>query len=391
MTDTALPVTQETAESFAETYLTSLGCSIEKRDRVWAVTVPEGAETEALEGTSEVAVGHGDPEEFAGVDGHLAPESALFQRLIEEAAQRTPVGAFEIAATTDEITPPDWIRDGPVEVSEADFTPYYDRLAVVFLFQISIETVSEFEQKLLHAIALDARSHDELPELEETFLQVTTVDETLQETTPPSRVDATDAEQLIDLGREAVVDRAQSRISEIRRDASRAAEAEVEDFRQMQQQRLRELETRLNTLNEKIEDLQRSAEETDSEEQRVEDLRQRKELRNERDEVTSELQDIKDRRDRGFPDKQAAIRDRHSLEVSVAPLTMTEVEYERGEATFELEQDGVNRSITIGYGSGVGVTEDFHCESCDRVLTEENPLRTITDGMKCENCSVSNS
>jgi hypothetical protein len=390
MTDAALPVTQGVVESFAESYLTSVGCSIEKRDRVWAVDVPEEAETTVLEGDSEVAIGRGDTDEVAGLDGNLAPESALFQSLLEEASQRTTIGAIEIAASTDEISPPDWIVDGPVELSSADFTPYYDRLAVVFLFEISIETVSEFEQEVLHAIALDARTQDELDELEENFLQLTTVDEPILETTPASRVDATEANQLIDLGREAVEDRAQSRLKEVRRDASRAAEAELEDFRQMQQQRLQELESRLNTLDEKIEKLQRSAEETNSEEQRVEDLRKRKELRNERNEVTSQLQDIRDRRDRGFPDKQAAIRDRHSLEVTIAPLTMTEVEYERGEATFVLEQDGVNRSITIGYGSGVGVTEEIHCESCDRMLTEANQLRTITDGIKCEKCTVSN-
>jgi hypothetical protein len=102
--------------------------------------------------------------------------------------------------------------------------------------------------------------------------------------------------------------------------------------------------------------------------------------------METELEELRHRREQGFPEKQREIRERHALEVVVTPLTMTQVEYERGELEVELEKQGVSQSLTIGYGCGVGVTEEVCCDSCNQPLTEENPVREIRKSIRCSEC-----
>lgn len=65
---------------------------------------------------------------------------------------------------------------------------------------------------------------------------------------------------------------------------------------------------------------------------------------------------------------------------------MTEVEYESGEVEFELIDGSDRTAVTLGYGSGVGVTEEVHCDTCGQRLTEESPLQNIAGGLQCREC-----
>jgi hypothetical protein len=116
-------------------------------------------------------------------------------------------------------------------------------------------------------------------------------------------------------------------------------------------------------------------------------LRERKELKSTHEELDEMLNELRERRADGFPERQREIRNRHSLDVQVTPLTLTEVEYERGEVDFELTEGDVHQSVTLGYGSGVGVTDAVRCSSCGQKLTKHNPLQTISDGLECRNCT----
>jgi formylmethanofuran dehydrogenase subunit E len=138
-------------------------------------------------------------------------------------------------------------------------------------------------------------------------------------------------------------------------------------------------------LSSKISDLSEQIN-TDDEDSRVQALRERKKLRSKYEELDEKLDELRGRRDDGFPKQQQKIRERHSLDVQVTPLTLSEVEYERGEVDFELIDDTVYQTVTLGYGSGAGVTETVRCSSCGRELTERNPLQTISGGLQCQNC-----
>jgi hypothetical protein len=387
MTDAALAVTQSAVEEFTECYLESLGGTIERQGDKWEVIVPDDDNTELPAGTMTLLTSDDINEESTGEPLH--PRSEFFQRILKEASERRPAGNLTIETDQVEVEIPQWLEESNVEVREARFTPYYDRTAIVVLFRVGIETVSEYQQEFLRAIAIDSRSEQSLPELEETFLRMTSIaTDTTSTTTQPSLSEA-GARLLLDAAQNQLMEKAQTEIDEVHREASRAADAEVEEYRQLQQQRIQELEEECSKLSSKIDELSEAINSSDQDD-RVEALKIRKEMKTEYAEIDSELSDLQERRDQGFPQKQKEIRQRHALDVRVTPLTVTQVEYERGEVDIELAEQGVTQTVTIGYGSGIGTTESVQCSSCDRVFTAENPLQTIKGSLRCRACNSSN-
>ncbi|PHQ40432.1 hypothetical protein DJ69_01245 [Halorubrum persicum] len=383
MTDAALSITQSAVEQFTEQYLTEVGCTVQKDGGRWTVIAPEGAETEVLNG--EISLLCGEPSSDLGEnERELHPESTFFQELIAEASERSPTGRIILTSEGTQIEMPPWIQQSDVEVATATFTPYYDRTAVVFLYRIGIETVSEYQTELLRAIAVDTRSTDPLPKLEDTFLQSVSSPAPIEAS--PVDFERSEARNLIEQTREVVVDRVQPKIDEIHQEASRAADAEIEEYRQLQQQRIQELQEKTTQLSSRIDDLSESIQQSNTQSERMQALEKRKEIKAEYEDAKAELEKLRHRRDQGFPEKQQEIRERHALEVVVTPLTVTQVEYERGELELELEKQGVAQSLTIGYGNGVGVTDEMRCDSCNQLLTEDNPVQEIGAGIRCSQC-----
>jgi hypothetical protein len=386
MTDAAVSVTQSAVERFTEQYLRSLGCSIEIREDRWVVTVPDGADTALSSGDLTLVLADNYDEKDNVMSLH--PESGLFQQILSEAGERCPTGKLSIETEDTEVEIPIWLQKSDVEVEEAKFTPYYDRKAVVFLFKVSIETVSEFQRELLRAIAIDARSGEYLPKLEDVFLRLTSLEGNSTTSNPTTELNKSDVDSLLDTARDQLIDRIQALVDEIHKEASRAADVEVEEYRQMQQQRIEELEEEHSNLSSKINELSETLN-GGGEEKRVHALKERKELKSEFEEIDEELSDLRERREQGFPERQQEIRERHALDVRTTPLTVTQVEYERGEIDIELVNDSVSKNVTVGYGSGVGVTEEVRCAFCDRRLSNENPLQTIKGGLQCRKCGRS--
>ncbi|MCU4971830.1 hypothetical protein OB955_03645 [Halobacteria archaeon AArc-m2/3/4] len=387
MTDAALAVTQSAVEAFTEHYLESLGSTIEKRGERWEVTIPDNEDTELPAGNLSLLCGDGLEGDATGEPLH--PESEFLQRILREASERRPTGKLSIETNQTEVEVPQWLQANDVEVTDARFTPYYDRTAVVVLYQLSIETVSEYQQEFLRAIAIDHRSEENLPELGDTFLRMTSMTTNTTSTASQSSLADADARSLLDAARNQLMEEVQTEIDEVHNEASRAADAEVEEYRQLQQQRIEELEEERSKLSSKIDKLSEAINGGDQDD-RVEALKERKEIKAEYEEVASELSDLHEQRDQGFPQKQQEIRNRHALDVRVNPLTITEVEYERGEIDIELNEEGVTRTVTVGYGSGIGITDDVRCSSCNREFSAENPLKTIKDSLRCNRCTSSN-
>ena len=382
MTDASIPVTQSAVEQFSERYLRSIGCSIERSDDHWLVSVPDGIDTEIPHGRHTLVLREATPDDDNTKP--LYPESAFFQRLLREAGGKSPTGKLSIESESDtEI--PEWVRNSAVEVQDAQFTPYYDRTAIVVLFRVGIETVSEYQQEFLRAVAVDVRSKENLPKLAETFLETTTA-ETVSVSNGAVQLTKTDVRSLLKIARELLLDGVQGRLDDIHREASRAADSEVEEYRQMQQQRIQELQKEHSNLSSKISDLSEQIN-TGDEDSRVQALRERKELKSEYEELNETLNELRNQRDSGFPERQREIRERHSIEVQVTPTTLTEIEYERGEVDLELADQRADQTVTIGYGSGIGVTDTVRCSICEQELTENNPLQTVADGLQCKACA----
>ncbi|MDQ2075025.1 hypothetical protein RBH20_21120 [Haloarcula sp. H-GB4] len=382
MTDAAVPVTQSAVENFAEQYLRSIGCDIDKQGNQWTVTAPNEVDSELL--TESVTLVCGDNVDDEAAE-ELHPESPFFQTLLSEASDRAPTGKLSLEADNADAQLPDWLQESDLEVSSAKFTPYYDRTALVVLFRARVETVSEYQTELLQAVAIDTRSESFLPTLEQAFLQRVSSDTELK-SSDSMDMQAADVRPLLDTASGQVADRIQTTIDEIHQEASRAADAEVEEFRQMQQQRIGELEEQLSNLSARIADLSDQINSSD-ESKRVEALKERKTLKNEHEDIQAELDDLRQRRDQGFPKRQREIRERHALDVQVEPLTITEVEYERGDLKIVLTTDEHTLEFTAGYGTGVGITETVNCSKCGRAFTDTNPVEDIAGGLICLDCS----
>lgn len=385
MTDAALPVTQSAVERFTERYLESLGSTIEKQGDEWEVTIPDTENTGLPAGTISLLTGDDTDESASGEPLH--PESEFFQRILREASERSPTGKLTIETDQADVEVPHWLEEGGVEVRGTRFTPYYDRTAVVVLFQVSIETVSEYQQELLRAIAIDTRSEERIPQLEETFLQRTSGTTDMPSTEAQPSFSEADVRSPLGIAQNRLMETVETKIDEVHSEASRAADAEVEEYRKLQQQRIQELEEQRSRLSSKIDELSEAINGSNQED-RVKALKKRKEVKAEYKEVSSELNELREQRDQGFPQKQSEIRKRHALDVQVAPLTMTQVEYERGEVAIDLAEDGMSQTVTLGYGSGIGVTESVQCSYCDRELTTENTLQSIGDSLRCRECSM---
>jgi len=383
MTDAALPVTERAVERFAEAYITSLGGAIMKEGRRWSVDLPEDAVTDLeLDGAVlEIAT---DPNDVSEEVLAVAPESPFVERLLDEAADRTPVGSLALTDDQVEIELPSWLTNGPVEVVERSFTPYYDRRAVCALFHVGIETVSEYQREELHAVAIDLNEHEERPRLAETYLEL--VDDEQREldegrgTEEQTLADALDAAQTA-LGSELA-----STVRGTRKRATRAADVELDEYRQYVQQRRDEVADEIDSLSTRVEEVTETIDTASKQEERVEALRKRKELQAELDDLRAELDDLTTQIEAGFPERRREIRDRHALTVRLRPVAATAVSYERGDLKLVLRAGETTASRTYGYAVGAGVMDDASCERCRRQLTIKNPLalegdRTI--GMSC--------
>ncbi|MFW5900567.1 MAG: hypothetical protein ACOCTH_02170, partial [Halodesulfurarchaeum sp.] len=229
MTDAALPVTERAVERFAEAYLTSLGAEITKEGRRWSVDLPEDAATD-LELDGAVLEIAPDPTDVSEEALAIAPESPFVERMLDEAADRTPVGSLSLTSDQVEIQLPSWITNGPVDVVERTFTPYYDRRAVCALFHVGIETVSEYQREVLHAVAIDLNEHEERPRLAETYLEL--VGDEQRELEEGSAIDEQALADALDAAQTALESELASTVRETRERATRAVEVELDEYRQ---------------------------------------------------------------------------------------------------------------------------------------------------------------
>lgn len=384
MPDGALPITERAVEQFTKQYLSALGAETTHNGDRWEVSLPPEADT-ALELDGATLLFESDPSESQ--DGEIAvhPESQFVQQMLAEAKENQAVGSAAFTTENTELVLPAWITAGDLTVESADFAPYYDREALCVLFDIGIETVSEFQRELLRPIAVDLRSDETLRGLAETYLEATALGDSQL---PPDTggCDPGSIDSAMTTAREAIEQEVDPIITETREKASRAADVELNDYRQLQEQRLDELAEEISTLNEQVSRLSQTIEQTSDHEERVEALRERKWVRHKRDEFEEERTELTAARDEGFPEKQREVYNRHSLNVTIEPASVTVVAFEKGELDINIRDEDHSRSLRLPYGTGVGVTEEVRCDQCGEPLSADNPGSLSNGGLTGEKC-----
>lgn len=384
MTDAALTVTQSAVEQFTRRYLESLGCSIAVQGDRWIVTVPEEADF-TVESAELTLICSTDQENVARDTRLLHPESSFFQNLLEEATDRAPIGSMSLTADNVDLQLPGWATESDAEITNAAFLPYYDRIALTFLFHISIETVSEYQTQLLRAVSFDVRSREILPGITREYLDQTDTDcdDSYKHDHEISDGDICD---LLKTASEEIRNQIQPDIVEIHENASQAADDEFEEYRYLQKQRIEELDKSIATAKNQISELSNTLQNAENENERVKILRQRKNLKSDINAVQKELAELKQRHETGFPKKQQEIHDRHSLNVRLDPVVITVVEYETGDLELTLTAGSIVESVTVGYACGVGVIESITCKGCGQTLTSKNPIQLAKYPVSCLEC-----
>lgn len=382
MTDAALPVTGQAVERFVERYLKSLGAEIEKEGHKWSVTIPESTDTDLeLDGaTLEVTR---DPNDVSEDVLAVSPRSPFVERVLEEAADRVPVGSLSLTGDQVDIELPPWITEGPADVVNRTFTPYYDRRALCVLFHVGIETVSEYQRKELRAVATDLNDNEERPQLAETYLALI---ENGHELSTGRAVGEQPFIDSLDAARAVVEDDISPLVRETRNRATRSAEVELDEYRQFVYQRRDELVGEIDNLTNRIQEITDRIDATSEQEQRVESLRRRKKLHAERDELRTEFDNLSSQIERDFSEKRQEIWDRHSLTVRIRPVTATVLSYERGDLDLQLELGETSVTKSYAYGVGVGVINEATCDQCGQQLTTKNSLTLEMDktvGVDC--------
>lgn len=395
MTDATHAVTQSALEAFAREYLSELGATIRDDGTRWQVQLP-----------SHVDVGFTDSNEFDLVldtetgeeldSKHiLSPESGFTQRLLEEASEVAPVGqvALTEAATNGEYQYPPWILESDVDVDDATFSPYYDRTAICVFVRIDIETVSEYQTQFLEAVTVDIESNEPLPNVTELLVaefftpKSTWLTETTEDDVSGAETIATEKlHDALSTGQKAAVENIEDTIAEVRQSASRAADSEFEEYRQLQEQRINELQNEISSLSDRLQKLSTEVDEAGSPQQRVEALEKRKELKEEQKKIENEVEEILQEKSSGYTQQKQKIDRRHAIKVNTDPKAFSIVLYERGEIELELGLSGQTAVIRAPYAIGAGVTDEVLCENCQNPLSGENPVRVSAGDVYCRLC-----
>lgn len=384
MTDAALPVTERAVDEFVTDYLESLGATIRKEGRRWTVSIPDETATELSLNDTVIHL-TADSEEADDDAVPLAPGSDLFERLVDDATERAPLGSVSLTGDDIEFDTPDWVTGDAVEVTDQQFTPYYDRNALCVLFHVGIETVSEYQRDLLRAVAVDLADHEPRPKLAQTCLDLSGRNGTsLAET--GHTIEHDEFVEAISACREMVEGAIDSEVQEIREKATRAASVEIEEYRQYLRQQRTELEDETQRLADRVDELSETIDAASEREKRLERLRKRKEFRRELADLRDELDDIRDSLDRDLPERRATIRDRHALTIRIRPVTATVITYERGDLDISVRDGSRSATLTCDYAVGAGMLNQPTCEQCGAVLDGQNPIvlsDAISIGRQC--------
>lgn len=390
MTDATHAVTPSALEAFAREYLTELGASIHEEGDQWHVSLPTHVDVGFSDDRDFQIVLSGEQSESDPSGKALTPQSEFTQQLLDEASDIANLGQITL---TEELTNgnyryPSWITESNVDVVDTSFSPYYDRMGICAFIRVGVETVSEYQTQFLEAVALDVESENRLPGVAEILVEefYEPKSEPPIEKTADITLSRDKLATAITAGQRAAVKEVRDEIDEVRQSASHSADSEFKEYRQLQDQRITELQNEISSLSDRLKNVADEVDEADSRQQRVEALEKRSELKEEKENLETELEDVLQEKEQGYAKKRREIYERHAIEVNTRPVAVTLVTYERGELNLKLSEGGRTDSILAPYAIGAGVTDDVDCENCSEQLSDENPIRVTVDGIGCQTC-----
>ena len=390
MTDATYPMTQSALKSVTREYLRGLGGTISEDGNRWHVRLPAHVDVEFTDG-HEFDIGLDDEESADSDDLYLlTPESEFTKQVLNEVTEIATVG--QVSLTDEDVSNdyryPSWVTESEVHVDDATFYPYYDKTAICMFVRIGVETVSEYQTQFLEAITLDVESEEHLPGVAEILLsefyipRVSPPDEVSEEVSiSPNKLASAVA-----TGQKLAFKEATDKIGAIRESASRAADLEFEEYRQLQEQRIGDIQNEIRSLSNRIQTSAANVDQAPSRQERVNALEKRREFKEKKVASENDLSDILQEKENGYAEKQREIYERHAIEVKTQPAALTFVTYERGELELTLSESCRTASIRVPYAIGRGVTDEINCSNCHERMSKMNQVCVSRDGIRCRNC-----
>ncbi|WP_153952807.1 hypothetical protein [Halosegnis longus] len=315
----------------------------------------------------------------------LTPEGSLTEELLTLAATDCPVGRLEYEEPVLAEPVPEWVAAGELSIAAREFTPYFTRDGAWCLLAVSVETVTEFEHDLLLPVAIDLANGDPLPLLVEAGRQLT-------EPTSEYEYSVADPETLTepDTYHSELIAVAETELAPIvddaKRDATAAAHAEFEEYRETQDARLETLREDVAAQEETIAELRDQLKAVESRDKRMELLAEQDEAKETLDALTEELDSITNSRRDGYPEKQAKIRQRHTINVETTLVGGFEMAYEKGDLTLTVTDGESHVDVQQVYGRDAAFFDAPACAECGATVDEENPGQILAGQLVGAHC-----
>lgn len=398
MTDASHPITVSALESLADLYLSTIEADVRKEDSVWEVTLPEWTDIGFCDEQhfelhfSEL---QGLPAQSEGAY-ELTPGSSFTQSFLESIGTIQPTGSITLTEDTvgEDHRVPEWFHPSNGDIVDTSFYPYYDRKAILSFVQVSVETVSDYETGFLRAVAVDISSGEVLVDLPETVLALafqpdstTSVQRSTEGVTNGGVDEGSAVESSLSRCQEVSVEQVESELTDIRSRATRAAHEEFEQYRQLQQQRLQDTQSELNSIDSRLSSVGQKVDQAETRQARMDALQKRKDLTAEKEKLSEEREAILEKQSRGFQQKKRDIFERHSIEVRTTNVCSTLVAYERGELEIVFDITGSPSSLRVPYAVGEGMTDSVRCPQCGSEYSRDNRVKLPNGNIMCEECS----
>jgi hypothetical protein len=176
-----------------------------------------------------------------------------------------------------------------------------------------VDTVSEYQRDFLEAVTVDTNSLEVLPDLTTTVSDI--MFDPIEDPIEPapgdgsSEVSIESIEKSLKDAQEIALDAVGGPLQQTREEATRAAEVEFEEYRELQEQQLDDVQDEISSLTDRIQDLAKEIDEVTDQQERVELLQRRNELQSRKESLESERDQLLEEKQNGYREKRSKIFD----------------------------------------------------------------------------------
>lgn len=354
---------------FTKSVLDEYGADIDRSNSAkWRVTFPDELARQLDREDGTLVFDPADRELGAG-DLLVQPGTKVFSALLDQVTHPGSVGYIRLTGDSLQVNPPRVLQESELAVEVSDFRTRTSDDALSFHFQVQFETVASFHNEEMFSVTVDPDTQTRLPEL--TARLTSHLPQLLQENSEHSPRDIPEPKirQAYEEAQQAVIDRSQSILSELKGEAEESASERIDEISDWYEQRRQELDEQLKDQRQEIQKWKQKRRKARKDSTRTEYIQNRKQAERDleqlKDTVQSKKQELADKE----TSKIDEVINRHEVAVDVSLLGITVVTYVRGALEISVESNHSHATVEVDY---LPATDDFRgldCHACSQDLT----------------------